>query len=204
MGTLKMGRLHSLDVVKGIAIIMVILCHSLQRFKELPEIFGYFSFGQFGCSLFFMVSGYTVAVSCNKYCPSIQNWSGIRQYYSSRYISIAPCYYLMMLVTFVLNTLSLAVIDATIGFGGNREALGYLVNILFLHGFSSRWMNSVVGGGWYMGTAVVLFALGPWLYFTLKKCRLVALILAGIGISALSVGMSYYLADITKLVQCKL
>lgn len=51
-------RLESLDIIKGIAIIMAILVHSTQRITNLPVAFDLFQFGQMGCQFFFGVSGY--------------------------------------------------------------------------------------------------------------------------------------------------
>ena len=57
-----MDRNKSIDLIRGIAIIMVFIVHYGQSFGT-PEIT---EFGQMGCQLFFLVSGYVCCYSYKK------------------------------------------------------------------------------------------------------------------------------------------
>jgi len=145
-------KYKSIDILRGIAILMVILAHSVQRFGELSKFFRYFSFGQMGCQVFFTISGFCCAIS---YVNSIRrhpNGGGISEFYKKRYLSLAPSYYVMILVTFILNTLTLAIWNRTIGFAENRNPLAILCNLLFIHGLLPFCNNNVMSGAWYVGT----------------------------------------------------
>lgn len=77
------GREPTLDIAKGIAMLMVILVHSTQRIDNLMSVFNIFKLGQLGCQLFFVVSGYLVMKNAGK--------DTLKNYYIKRYSSMA-CY----------------------------------------------------------------------------------------------------------------
>ena len=57
------------------------------------------------------------------------------------------------------------------GFIMNREPRALLVNILFLHGLFPCAVNNVFPGGWYIGTAFLLYIAFPPLYTVFQKLR---------------------------------
>ena len=61
------NRLKSLDILKGIAITMVVLVHYNQSYANNINAF---KFGQMGCQVFFVLSGFSVTSS---FCKIIQN-----------------------------------------------------------------------------------------------------------------------------------
>lgn len=60
-------RNKQIDFFKGIAIIMILLAHSTQRIEGLNLVNQLFSFGQMGCQIFFLISGYTISLSWKRY-----------------------------------------------------------------------------------------------------------------------------------------
>lgn len=53
------GRDETIDFVKGIAILAIMLCHASQVIPELSPYFQIiFGFGQIGCQVFFFFTGY--------------------------------------------------------------------------------------------------------------------------------------------------
>ena len=89
------ARNRVIDLYKGIAIIMVILVHSTQRFANLSNVFQIFNVGQFGCQIFFVLSGYLSMKSCEQ---------DKNRFYRKKFCAIAPGYYLLILITAVSYT----------------------------------------------------------------------------------------------------
>lgn len=159
-------RLLSLDFLRGIAIFMVILVHSKRFFPGIHEGFKLLAFGQMGCQLFFVASAFAISISWenhqkrNKKCfPFLKR----------RFASLAPGFYLMILVTFILNTLTMHFFNKNIGYATNRSPLAILCNLLFLHGLLPFCNNSVAIGGWYIGTTALLYGVFPLIFYLYKR-----------------------------------
>jgi peptidoglycan/LPS O-acetylase OafA/YrhL len=130
-------KIDRLDELKGVAIMMVILVHTSQKFI-LPSILSKaMSLGQFGCQLFFVISGFSLAMSFE------QNHV-LRNYFFNRLISVAPGYYIAIFL-FTLSSL----IERLVGFEPLSEITigGIITNVLFAHGLFPEYCNSVVRGG---------------------------------------------------------
>lgn len=164
---MKNTHFKSVDIVKGIAIVMIILVHYNQSFVSNFSIFSFFSSG---CQIFFVVSGFGSAISFSKKCDNNVSYkSASKVFYISRMISIAPAWYLMLLVIYIVNTFLLILTGNTIGFGNNRKPLAIICNLLFLNGLLPFCNNDVMPGGWYIGTAMLLYLITPLLYLLYKK-----------------------------------
>ena len=151
---IKNKRLESIDLLKGVAILLVILCHSRQLFPNLSHTFDILMFGQMACQLFFVISGYT---SCVSYFKNKKH----QKFFLKRLFSILPAYYLTGILAISLGILSVHLIGRNIGPGGNTNPLAILSNLLFLNGLIPIGNNNVVGGGWFIGTLVLLYLLFP-------------------------------------------
>lgn len=142
---------RTIDYARGIAILMVIAVHSMQALR----VCRFLSIGQMGVHIFFLVSGFGLSVSVEK--------KGFSDYFKRRFLSIAPAYWLTMVIT-VIPSIALSVIsngELGLGFAGNFSPLSVILNALLLHGFFPFCNNNVVGGGWYIGAAVILYAIFP-------------------------------------------
>ena len=152
-------RNTTIDFLKGLAILAVLLVHTAQKYHLLPSVKYVCSFGQYGCSMFFVISGYLAYKSLK---------DRTLDFYKRRLLSIVPGYWLtiafFMLFTFVWASLGLSP-----QYRQCRSFNGIAANALLLHGFLPFCMNTVVPGGWYIGTLVVLYALTPLLKQSLKN-----------------------------------
>lgn len=153
----------SIDYARGIAILMVIMVHSMQALR----VFKFLSIGQIGVHIFFVVSGFSLAASINKN-------KDYKNYFKKRYLAIAPGYYVTMVLTIIPSIILSFVSDGNLnlGFAGNCSPLSILINTLLLHGFFPFCNNNVVGGGWYIGATVIIYLLFPLinrLFELLKK-----------------------------------
>lgn len=177
----------TLDLLRGLAILLVIAVHSSQAIIGLSNGITYVtSFGQMGCQLFILITGFSLCISWQK-----QKNGNLWQFYKRRFISIAPGYYITLFFFLILNTLC-EIYDLPIFFHSKRDFFSITANILFIHGLFPSCNNNVVPGGWYIGTTAIFYVIFPlcgmifqWLSM---KCRkviyffplFILIILAGI------------------------
>lgn len=161
-------RLESLDIIKGIAMIMVILVHYNQMYVNGIN---FFTFGQMGCQIFIVASGFGIALSLSRRLKEKNNKKEIIEFYKSRVKGIAPAWWLMMIVVYLANTLAIKITGATLEIGTNRTFLAQLCNALFLNGLLPFCNNNVMPGGWYIGTSMLLYLIAPIIYFLFKKFK---------------------------------
>ena len=161
-------RYVSLDVLKGIAMLMVILNHYNQKFTSSVALF---QFTQMGCQIFFVMSGLGVSFSLAKCFRRGFDFRALAPYYKSRYLRIAPPYYVMMAVVFLANTLLTRLLNRPLAFGSNRSLWGILCNVLFIHGLVPSANNSVMAGGWYIGTSMLLYLIAPFLFAAFRRTK---------------------------------
>ena len=156
----KNNKLDSVDILKGIAIIMIIFVHSTQKFSDTNIILKNISrFGQLGCQLFFLISGFTLCLSYSN-----KKDKNIWKFYKSRFINVAPGYYFIMILYFLLNTILIDILKVETAFETRREFSAILINVLFLNGLFRPYNNNVVPGGWYIGTSMVFYLIFPLIY----------------------------------------
>ncbi len=149
-------RNSSIDFLKGLAILAVLLVHTAQKY-HLPSSVKYVcSFGQYGCQMFFVISGYLAYKSLKD-----SSWA----FYKRRLLSIVPGYWLTIAL-FLVITFAWASLGLSPQYAQCRSFSGITANALLWHGFLPFCINKVVPGGWYIGTLVVLYALTP----SLKQC----------------------------------
>lgn len=149
------GRMQSIDFLKGIAIIMVILVHSSQKIVGMPEIiYRITSWGETGCQLFFVLSGYLLTYSWQ------QRRRSIKEFYWSRWLSIGPAFYLAITFWVTVGYIQYF-IDYTKGFPVNGSVSAIAANILLLNGLFADANNNVVPGGWFIGALVILYLMYP-------------------------------------------
>ena len=147
------GRLETIDFMKGIAMLMVILVHSIQRFNNLFTIFNLFKLGQLGCQLFFFCSGFLLMKTYKE--------EKFRWFLWKRYSALIPGYYLMIIILTILR----------FSVGEYRSLLQILFNVLLLQGLLPFCNNNIVNGGWYIGTTIVFYWIFPIVWHMLIKYK---------------------------------
>lgn len=179
-------QLQSLNILKGIGILMVIMVHNRHFImKDMSGLRQLINYGQMGCQLFFMVSGMALCYSwfhlVSKYTDSsaAQSASGrltfkqrilcSGKFILRRYLRLAPGFVIILCVNYLLNVLFIDILDHSPGFIINRKPAAIITNLLFIHGFFPDYINNVFPGGWYIGTTFILYALFPLLIFAFEK-----------------------------------
>ena len=167
---MKLEKLHYVDAIRGVAILLVIMRHAAQQGAvALSHFFSVlFSLGASGVQLFFMASAFTLY-------RSYRNRQGIeshatRNFFIRRFFRIAPLYYLAILY-FVFYTF----FNVPYWFGEQPYLSSYniLSNVFFVHGFSPYWINysNVVPGGWSIAVEMTFYAITPWLFYKIKTMK---------------------------------
>lgn len=142
---------------------MVIMVHSYIRF-DIPNSLSFITrFGQMGCQIFYVISGFSLMLSCDRH------QYGLKEFYKKRFWSIAIGYWLTIAIYALLAFGSLNFFGSNL-LGTSIKGLDYLVNICLLQGvFPSSANNQTIRGGWYIGTLIILYLLFPWIRLLFKK-----------------------------------
>lgn len=177
------------DFFKGIAIILVILVHSHQRFDLALMFNAVQRFGQMGCQIFFVLSSFGLCYSYSK--KQLQFVPFMKKRISKLLIGYYGAIILHAIYRVLLASMQGKDIISSLNIPG------IVINMLFLNGFVpiNGINNTIVRGGWYIGTTVILYALFPLLYkiyFTVrndfwKKYRIVTFPLAIFCVASLTV-----------------
>lgn len=164
-------KLKSMDILKGIGIIMIIIVHNrhflMQDMSGLRPLINY---GQMGCQLFFFVSGFSLCYAW-EHLSEPRRAPKYARFVLRRYLRLARGFLLFMIIHFSLNVLLIHVLNFPAGFIMNCELPGILTNVFFLHGLFPDYINSVFPGGWYIGTAFLLYLAFPFLYGIARRLR---------------------------------
>jgi len=96
-------RLLELDVLRGLAALMVLCFHSTTDYTNLyspnfPPLFK-FPFGRYGVDLFFMISGFVILMTLEKTKRPLD-------FIVSRFSRLYPCYWAAIILTFCVVNLS--------------------------------------------------------------------------------------------------
>lgn len=186
----KQTRNNTIDIMRGIAIIMVFLVHYGQTFGN--PLFT--RFGQMGCQMFFFISGYTCS-------HSLEKSKSIGVFYKKRYLSIAPGFYTALIIIFAINVLSKSIFNSSFVGGGNTEILGLVSNLLLAHGLLPAWNNTVFPGGWFIGTLAILYLLHPIVDNLFRMNKWINITICGITIvsSCLSIFLNFALCRTIRI-----
>ncbi|QOZ29029.1 acyltransferase [Bradyrhizobium sp. CCBAU 51753] len=148
-------RNQSLDLLRGIAILMVVASHCANHATSfIPGLLAFtYDYGQLGVQLFFIVSGYTMMLTYG----GRTDLAAAGSFYLRRAFRIVPLFWIAIVFYLVI----------TRGEGVKQwapEGLGapdVVLTALFLHLFSLTAFNSVVPGGWSIGVEMQFYLLFP-------------------------------------------
>ena len=165
MGEVKLvssvEKLDYIDVLRGIAILMVMLVHTSQAVDGVSKLVGDIArYGQMGVQLFFVTSAYTL---CFSRIRRVEEKRPLISFWIRRFFRIAPLYYVATIAYFLAesNMHILALIKMPYSLY-NFETI--TANILFIHGFVLSANNNIVPGGWSIGTEMAFYLLFPLLF----------------------------------------
>ncbi|MBU0906990.1 MAG: acyltransferase [Nanoarchaeota archaeon] len=144
-------RLNSIDLLRVLAIVLVLAFHLLFEFT-CSDSLRYLGF--VGISLFFIVSGFLLA---KKY-PDLENFSP--KWFFHRYIKIAPLYYLSLIMVILL-------FSRQAFYGSMLKNLIY--HFLFIDFISEQTAYSIISPAWFLIPLIGLYILFPYLNRIMKR-----------------------------------
>jgi peptidoglycan/LPS O-acetylase OafA/YrhL len=161
-------KLEYIDVLRAVAILMVILVHTSQTMNGLSTpIKAIADYGQIGVQLFFVASAYTL---CFSQVQRRQENQQLIAFFIRRFFRIAPLYYFAIAWYFLIDPVTniLKIINIT---NAQYNFNSILANILFVHGFIPSAHNNIVPGGWSIGTEMAFYAVFPLLFSLFSEAQ---------------------------------
>lgn len=173
----KLHKYSYIDMMRGIAVLMVVLVHVYNDFgsKWIPKgVDKIFIAGHFGVQLFFLASAFTIF---NSYFSRYdKEESPNKNFFIRRFFRIAPLYYLAIIYYLWQNGTG-----PNFWSGGQPITVkGVLLNFTFMHGFSPYYINSIVPGGWSIGVEMLFYLLVPFIFMWVKSTNRAVLFLSGV------------------------
>lgn len=146
-----------IDAVKGIAILGVVLVHSMGRI-ELPYALQEICLsGERGVQIFFIIAAYLAYGSFERNQKKGRNSIA---WLKGRVKRIAPAYYIAL----AIGLFFLGGPACWVGIVEKVSIGNVAAHILFLHGLSPYYINSLLGIEWYLADYAILMLLIPVLY----------------------------------------
>jgi exopolysaccharide production protein ExoZ len=169
-------RNQSLDLLRGVAILLVVLVHcAISANNSVPGLTAFaHEYGERGVQLFFIVSGYTMMLTFGGTVDA----AAIRSFYIRRAFRIVPLFWAAILFYLLITKGEGFKFWAPDGIA-TRDVL---LTFLFLHWSSVTAFNSVVPGGWSIAVEMQFYLLFPLLIFLFRRPNGPILVYAAIAL----------------------
>lgn len=151
------NRLRSLDLLRGIAISMVVIFHAAIFFQPKYSGFQFMGYGAHGVQLFFLISAVTM---CFMWAARGSESSKVLKFYFRRFMRIAPIFWFAAIFYFAIKF-----------FEGMAAEIGmsdFLLSLFFLQGFHPATNNVLVPGGWSIAVEMFFYVLFPFVFLWVK------------------------------------
>ncbi|MCB1754794.1 MAG: acyltransferase [Gammaproteobacteria bacterium] len=162
-----MQKFDHIDSLRGVAVLMVVLVHTGQTISNLaPDLEFATRYGQLGVQLFFLVSGFTLCLSMDS---RAEKKFASTKFYIRRFFRIAPLYYVGIAWYFLVRLTQDSIQAGSPVMPERFEMSSVLANLSFIHGFVPGANNSIVPGGWSIGTEMAFYLIFPLLFLIIRK-----------------------------------
>jgi exopolysaccharide production protein ExoZ len=149
-----LSRSHSLDFLRGLAIVGVMAIHVSQSFpSNIHAVDFAFMCGWSGVNVFYFVSAMTMCLMWTQRTET----NPTRKFYIRRFLRIAPLFWLAIPLYLVVNGTGPSY-NAPNGIG----PLQVILTATFLHGFWPDSINSVVPGDWSIAAEMIFYLVFPF------------------------------------------
>jgi peptidoglycan/LPS O-acetylase OafA/YrhL len=187
-------KLDWINLGRGIAILMVIFCHTGGHAITHSFLARHFTDnGGLGVQLFFLLSSYTL-VNSHLNRQKLGQSSSKRVFYLRRFFRIAPLYYLAALVYAVVAYYCPHL------YGGTLNISNVLANVFFVNSFYFPAINYLPPGGWSIGAEMFFYLLFPFIMayvHNLKRAFYVMILLMAM-VFVLDTSLYYYINHYTS------
>lgn len=167
-------RFYYIDVLKGLAILGVIMVHFNAKWICPSSVLSSLSAIGARCpQLFFLISAFLTWGSINK------KQMNMRDFYVSRFYRLAPVYYLALIIGLIVLRPELGVVNI-------------LSHFFFLNALTPDWANSILHVDWYIGDLALFYFITPFLMRTIKDLNS-SMVAFGISL-VLSMGFTVFVS----------
>jgi len=184
-------RLEGIDILRGTAVSTVILYHFyvLLNLSSLNSFTYIHSFGEFGVSLFFIISGYLIYRSIEHNITQRGIVNGIKSYTIHRLFRILPAYYFNLIFVIFLAYFILHAI--------NGWSFGFIIKQILAHlTFSSYFLYQtsgfeINGAYWTLSIEMLWYIIAPFffLFFKTNKTLILLSILSLLYLVSIDLGL---------------
>jgi peptidoglycan/LPS O-acetylase OafA/YrhL len=164
-------RLEGIDILRGTAVSTVILYHFyvLLNLSSLNSFTYIHSFGEFGVSLFFIISGYLIYRSIDYSTSRYGVKTGLKYYISHRLFRILPAYYFNFFIVFIIAFYFTDIMNTWPSHFINKQILAHLsFTSFFIYKISGLGIN---GAYWTLSIEMLWYIVTPLLFIFIKKDR---------------------------------
>lgn len=165
------GEIRSLTGLRGIAAWIVVFYHFRDVFREqYPALELSLSFGFYAVDVFFILSGFVICLSANRYF-----WdSGLKQvlgrFYSDRFARIYPLHFAVLLL-YLLNPLAIHFFSAS-GYVPDRyDPLYYVASLLLVQNWGMFDQLKWNIPAWSISTEFAAYLLFPVIFYLVSLVR---------------------------------
>lgn len=186
----ELNRLSHIDSLRGVAILLVFLVHAHPAVSGIGVVAREgLEYGQTGVQLFFVISSLTLCLSMTFRRDESK---ATLKFFLRRFFRIAPLYLFGIVFYYFVKTWQMSEGLVTFRVEDTFTPLNIVANALFIHGFVPSACNSIVPGGWSIGTEMAFYAIFPLVFFVAGKLRerfgLAAMLALPFAVYALSAG----------------
>lgn len=189
------GGLAYIDMLRGFAILGVLLVHSLMGagaagLNKLPVYIEWLLLaGKHGVTLFFVVSAFTLMRSMHIRID--EEHMPIQKYFVRRFFRIAPAYYFVLIIVFILYGTGFP------GYTNPQDATltwpDLATHMLFVNSLFPFYTNDFLGVEWSVSTEFMFYVLLPFIFLWLHKTSTANQAITKIGILYLVSIVLYWL-----------
>jgi len=156
------GRIHSLDTLRGLALVMVVAIHCSQSYHSVFGISHLLApYGSLGVQLFFIISGFTMLLTFGDNFSSRIVWA----FYLRRVARIVPLFWIAILGYLLLDGL-----NSRFWAPNGIHWSEIISSFLFLNGFMPQAINAIVPGGWSIAIEMQFYLIFPiFAYLFIKR-----------------------------------
>jgi peptidoglycan/LPS O-acetylase OafA/YrhL len=156
-------RNQSLDLLRGAAILLVVLVHCAYATTSIVPGLNSFAmhYGELGVQLFFIVSGYTMMLTFGDRVDP----AAARSFYIRRVFRIVPLFWIAILCYLLITKGEGFKAWAPDGISASDVVLTFF----FLHWSSVTAFNSVVPGGWSIAVEMQFYLLFPLIIYLFRR-----------------------------------